>query len=63
MDKNWSLQAAMEDYQGKNLLREQQELVALLREVQAGYGGILPTTALQEMNISPYIMNYSRRSR
>ena len=50
MNKNWNLRAVMDDYQGKNLLQDQQDLVALLREVQTGYGGVLPKNAIQEIS-------------
>ena len=46
MERRTELSALVEDYRARDAARDQQALVALLREIQALYGGVIPQDAL-----------------
>lgn len=49
MNQEWSLQEAIEYYNGQNVPQNQQTLVELLREVQEHSGGVISATAFAEI--------------
>lgn len=52
MNQEWSLQEAIEYYNGQNVPQNQQTLVELLREVQEHSGGVISATAFAEITDS-----------